>query len=63
MALLEPQHTDKHVVSIYKKSSGLREAATTLNLSHTRVHQIVRRAAPETLRPRGNQKRKMTRRK
>lgn len=61
MALLKPQHTAKHIVHVYRNSSGLREAAATLNLSHTRVHQIVRRIAPEILRPRGNQRRKKKR--
>jgi len=54
--MIRPQHTDKHIVNVYRKSSGLRAAAQTLRLSHSRVHQVVTRAAPHLLRPRGKQR-------
>lgn len=46
-------HEDQHVVDTYLRCGSLRAAGRFLDISHQRVRDVVLRAAPHVMLPRG----------
>lgn len=48
----------KEIIEVYRSGLTLRESARKLGISMQRVHQVIKRYAPELMRPRFVYKRK-----